>query len=153
MDAALWSNWQQGVEPGETLVCVGDMWFGAPLEPRPVPEGHRKVLVLGNHDLTKGGNMRVTELDDIKGLLTSPGDPPLVFTHLPLPNVPEGHVNIHGHTHEKILPPDSPHINVSVEQLEYRPIALDRLRRLARTILAGTGPKGETTLKRVRQVE
>lgn len=153
MDAALWSNWKKGVEPGETLICVGDMWFGETLEPRPVPEGHRKVLVLGNHDLTKGGNMRVTEFDEIKALLIAPGVPPLVFTHVPLPNVPASWVNVHGHTHVKLHSPDSPHINVSVEQLEYQPIGLTRLRRLARAILGGEAPQGDTTLERVRRVE
>lgn len=153
MDAALWANWRQGVEPGETLVCVGDIWFGAVVEPRAVPSGHRKLLVLGNHDLTKGGAMRVTQFDEIKALLTVAGDPPLVFTHLPLPNVPDGYVNIHGHTHEKLLPPDSPHINVSVEQIAYRPIGLVRLRKLARAIIAGKAPAGRTTLARVRDAE
>lgn len=153
MDAALWTSWQLGVEPGETLVCVGDIWFGGTSVPRPVPKGHQKILVLGNHDLTKGGNVRVTEFDQVKAILTSRGEPPLVFTHLPLPNIPPGIVNIHGHTHEKIASPESPHINVSVEQLEYRPIVLSRLRKLARAILAGIAPDGDTTLQRVQQIE
>ena len=152
MDAALWANWQTCVEPGDTLICVGDMWFGFSTEPRPVPAGHHTMLVIGNHDLAKGGILRVTEFDDVKALLTSEGDPRLIFTHAPLPNVPEGYVNIHGHTHEKIRPPDSPHINVSVEQLEYCPIALTLLRQLARTILAGKAPEGETTLERIRSL-
>ena len=153
MDATLWSNWQMGVEPGETLVCVGDMWFGFSSDPRPVPEGHQKLLVIGNHDLTKGGNLRVTEFDDAKALLTSEGDPKLIFTHAPLPNVPQGCVNVHGHTHQNTRPPDSPHINVSVEQLEYSPIGLERLRLLARAIIDGEAPEGETRMERVRIVE
>ena len=152
MDATLWLNWQTGVEPGETLVCVGDMWFGYTDGPRPVPEGHHKILVLGNHDLTYAGALKVTEFDVVNALLISPGDPPLVFTHVPLPNVPHGVVNVHGHTHEKIHPPESPHINVSVEQLEYRPIALYWLRSLARAILAEAVPDGDTTLNRIRLI-
>ena len=150
MDETLWSNWQTGVEPGETLVCVGDVFFGRVTEPRPVPQGHHKLLVLGNHDLTNSGELKVTEFDEVVSLLTAPGDPPLVFTHCPLPTVPDGYVNVHGHTHQKLRPPESPHINVSVEQLEYRPIALPWLRDLARAILAGKAPEGDTTLDRVR---
>lgn len=48
-----------------------------------------------------------------------------------------------------LKPADSPHINVSVEQLAYWPIALSRLRRLAQAILAGERPQGATTLERV----
>ena len=153
MDETLWANWQLGVEPGETLVCVGDMWFGYTEEPRPVPEGHHKLLVLGNHDLTNSRELKVTEFDEVVALLTSPGDPPLVFTHCPLPDVPTGFVNIHGHTHQNLREPESPHINVSVEQLEYRPIALYWLRDLARAILAGEAPEGDTTLDRIRMLD
>ena len=110
-------------------------------------------MVLGNHDLMRAGAMRVTEFDETKALLTSPGNPTLVFTHVPLLNVLDGCVNVHGHTHEKLLAPDSPRINVSVEQLEYRLIGMSRLRRLARVILAGDGPGGETTMDRVRTLE
>ena len=153
MDSALWANWQQEVEPGETLVCVGDVWLGASAGPRPVPEGHHKLLVVGNHDLTNNGSLRVNEFDEVRALLATPGDPPLVFTHCPLPRVPTGFVNIHGHTHEKLHPPESPHINVSVEQLNYRPIALSRLRQLARAILDDVLPNGDTTIERVMSIE
>ena len=37
--------------------------------------GHYKILVLGNHDLTGDGTVRVTEFEEIKALLTIPGDP------------------------------------------------------------------------------
>ena len=152
MDETLWLNWQTGVESGETLVCVGDVWFGYTDVPRPVPEGHHKILVLGNHDLTNAGALKVTVFDVVNALLISPGDPPLVFTHVPLPYVPPGVVNVHGHTHAKLHPPESPHINVSVEQLEYRPIALYWLRSLARAILAEAVPDGDTTLNRIRLI-
>ena len=80
--------------------------------------------------------------------MTSVGDPPLLWTHYPLREVPEGHVNIHGHEHGKPLRM-SPHINVSVEQLEYEPISLTKLRRLARALVAGQYPPGRTTIERI----
>ena len=109
--------------------------------------------MIGNHDLRNSGELKVTEFDEVVALLTSQGDPPLVFTHCPLPTVPTGFVNVHGHSHQNLRPPDSPHINVSVEQLEYRPIALTWLRELARAILGGVGPEGDTTLDRVRMLD
>ena len=143
MDAALWAAWQSTVGPDDTLVCVGDFAMGP----------GRSVLVIGNHDLGKSGRLLPHGFDCVNALLSSPGDPPLIFTHAPLPNVPAGHVNIHGHQHATMPSVGTPHINVSVEQIEYRPIRLDRLRRLARRLAAGALLGGDTTLERVRAVE
>ena len=71
----------------------------------------------------------------------------------PRPNVPAGHVNIHGHMHRSLKPEGSPHINVSVEQLAYRPVALTRIRSLARALVAGESPPGATTLERIEAIE
>ena len=60
-------------------------------------------------------------------------------------------MNVHGHTHARRS--EGRRINVSVEQLEYRPIGLDRLRRLAAVLVAGDEPAGPTTLAQVRHVE
>ena len=59
-------------------------------------------------------------------------------------------MNIHRHQHSARKPADSPHINVSVEQLEYRPVRLDRL---ARALAAGEFLGGDTTLERLAEVE
>ena len=101
--------------------------------------GRVKALVVGNHDLNADASLRVQHFDPVRALLNSPGDPPLIFTHAPLPNVPAGHVNV-GHTHDRMAPVDGPHICVSVEQIEYRPIRLERLRRLARRLAARRDP-------------
>lgn len=100
-------------------------------EPRPVPEGRLKLLVIGKHHLTKGGNLRVTVFDDVEALLTLEGDPRLIFTHALLRNDPQGCANVHDHTLQRFRLPDSPHINFAVDQLEYRQIALPRVHRLA----------------------
>ena len=70
----------------------------------------------------------------------------------PLDDVPDGWVNVHGHEHHT-PPRRSPHINVSVEQFNYRPILLDRLRRLAQHVVVGDSPPGTTTLERSRWLE
>ena len=105
--------------------------------------------------MTGQGSLRVEGFHRVKALLTSPGDPPLIWTHAPLPNVPAGHVNIHGHQHATLKPADldSPHINVSVEQLDYRPVALTQIRRLAGALVAGERPAGATTLERIEEVQ
>ena len=157
MDATLWANWSAAVEPDDTLVCVGDLAMGAAVcdaiwDRVRAASGRSKVLVVGNHDLTGAGLLRVQGFHRTRALLVSDGEPPLIWTHAPLPRVPEGHVNVHGHTHTHNRT-RSPHINVAVEQLEYRPISLARLRRLARRLVAGDYPAGDRTIDQVRGIE
>lgn len=66
--------------------------------------------------------------------------------------MPEGYVNVHGHIHDA-WPRRTPHINVSVEQLDYSPISLTALRALGRVLAAGEYPAGNTTLERLRDAE
>ena len=61
-------------------------------------------------------------------------------------------MNIHGHAHG--APPGrSAHIDVAVEQLDYEPAGLDRLRRLTRALAGGHYPPGATTLERIAHLE
>ena len=158
LDAALRAAWRSGVSPANTLICVGDFAMGLTRaidtwERVAAAPGRSKILVMGNHDLGRRSGRRVANgFHRYEALLSAPGDPPLIFTHLPLPNVPEGHVCVRGHQHQHLRAPDSPSINVSVEQLDYRPIGLAQVRRLARAIVAGEGPEGATTMERVAMV-
>ena len=56
-----------------------------------------------------------------------PGKPDLLFTHVPLDEVPAGC----GHVHRRTSV-DEERINVCVEQIGYRPIPVTDVRRLAR---------------------
>lgn len=156
MDAQLYANWEATVEREARVVIVGDVAMRDAVAEHTWQRirrasGADKRLVFGNHDLTGSGALRVDGFDDICSVLCADGDPPLVFTHLPLARVPAGAVNVHGHTHAE-APGRTPHINVSVEQLDYRPVALARLWRLARELAAGRYPRGETTLQRLAAI-
>ena len=86
--------------------------------------------------------------------LFAPGDPPpLLLTHVPLLQVPHGWVNVHGHVHQRESPTRNRHINVSVEQLKYRPARLSDIRRLARRLLEGRIVPGYSTRARLNVVE
>ena len=85
--------------------------------------------------------------------LYAAGDPPLLLTHVPLLLVPHGAVNVHGHVHEQESPTPNRHINVSVEQLTYRPTKLSEIRRLARRLMEGRTVPGESTRARLNVVE
>lgn len=153
MDRQLYANWEAAVAPEDQLICVGDTAMREALcdatwQRIRGAAGRRKHLVVGNHDLTGSGNLRVSGFDNICALLWMDGDPPLVFTHLPLDEVPSGWVNVHGHTHAA-PPTRTPHINVSVEQIDYRPLALTAVCALAAELVQGRYPEGGTTLERI----
>ena len=153
MNARLYANWDSVVGETDTLIFVGDVAMRTALcdatwqRIREGP-GRAKILVIGNHDLTGSGTLRVDGFDDICSVLCIDGDVPLVFTHMPLATVPDGCANVHGHTHNA-APTRSPHINVSVEQLAYRPVPLGRIRALAKEVIAGRYPEGGTTMERI----
>lgn len=157
MDALLYRNWAQTVADEDLLLFVGDLAMRKAVGEHTwahirQAQGRAKHLVVGNHDLTGSGVLRVDGFDDVCSTLSVDGTPSLAFTHMPLANVPPGVVNVHGHTHDE-PPRQSRHINVSVEQLDYRPVALQRIRALARELLAERYPEGKTTLARIASVE
>ena len=157
MDAQLFANWAITVTPADTLLFVGDVAMHKGVREatwariRQWP-GRMKQLVVGNHDLTGSGILRAEGFDDICSLLIAPGDPPLLFTHIPLSDVPGGWVNVHGHTHASPVT-RSPHINVSVEHIRYCPVALPRVRALAKELAQGRYPAGSTTLEQIETLE
>ena len=157
MDTQLYANWATTVSPADTLLFVGDVAMRKAVGEatwsriRHAP-GRMKQLVVGNHDLTGSGALRVDGFDDICSLLCAPGDPPLLFTHMPLSDMPAGWVNVHGHTHAAPVT-RSAHINVSVEHIRYRPLALPRIRALAKALAQGHYPAGSSTLERIESLE
>ena len=66
---------------------------------------------------------------------------------------PPGWVNIHGHVHQQDSPSSNRHINVSVEQLNYQPVRLSDIRRLARRLMEGRTVPGPSTRARLNIVE
>ena len=76
------------------------------------------------------------------------GDPPLLMTRMPLRHVPDGCVNVHGHTHPGALT-RTRHVNVRVEQVRYRPVELVKVRRPALELVAGRYPAGRNTAERL----
>ena len=91
----------------------------------------RKILVAGNHDHAHVRRLR--RAFEVVACAHLEGEPDLVFTHVPLENVPAGCVNVHGHVHRKTSV-DASRINVCVEQIGYRPVPVADVRRLARRL-------------------
>lgn len=131
------------VGPEDWLLFCGDLSFGTEEDTvtwlRLCPG--RKATLLGNHDLDKQKThwKKVWACFEAVGAdlsvdLTPSVDTPrwgelktLWFTHYPLWDtwVPEGTLNVHGHTHGQTLP--GRRMNVSVEQTGYGPVRLDEM--------------------------
>ena len=154
-DEAMMGAWYEQVGEGEIVICLGDVsvdgdalvhhqewWREAP---------GTKWLVLGNHDVDPVN--RRFDVDRTAVAVCAGGDPPLLLTHVPLLQVPDGAVNVHGHLHGEESPTRDRHLNVSVEQLNYRPVRLSEIRRLARRLVAGRIVPGYSTRARLNVVE
>ena len=156
MNDTLWDHLIAALTPDQVLVVVGDMAMRQALNAGTWQQirdldCRQRHLVIGNHDLTGAGELRAEGFDRVWSVMVSGGQPPLIWTHYPLNEVPDEYVNIHGHVHDE--PPwRTPHINVSVEQLDYSPISLLELRALARVLVKGEYPEGKTTLERLRAI-
>jgi calcineurin-like phosphoesterase family protein len=142
-------NWHSTVREGETVLHLGDVLMGQQqLWPTILLTRNVDVLDSGNHDEphkrkwieTYWGWKFIPEFDmQYRGWM-------IYFSHRPLwvdypnPNdntevvvnreglkYPGNHsINVHGHIHEK-LAPSRYHINVSVEQIGYKPVRLKEI--------------------------
>ncbi len=155
MDNALLDNWAQTVDwSAESDAIAMKRGMTATNFGRIAAMPGRKILVPGNHDFGGAGELRVKGFSEVCAGLYADGDPKLIFTHVPIEadHLPDGWVNVHGHMHDD-PPTDTCHINVSVEQLEYAPVLLSRIRVLAPALVQGVYPAGRTTLEQIEALE
>ena len=154
MDDALFGAWRRVVEPDDTIVILGDVAIGG-LSGRRLKRFRaapgRKILVVGNHEFDGTFDGHLDGFDEVFSSIYMPGSPELLLTHVPLRDVPEGCVNVHGHRHTG-TPPGTRHINVVVEQVEYRPRSLTAIRRLATSLAKGDQVPGQTTAEQLNHV-
>ena len=155
MDEALLEAWRTTVQPEGTTIVAGDVTTerGARqvnlCSRTAAAGGYHTMLVYGNHDHDGNGHIVTDGFDEAFLALLLEGDPVLAITHVPLEQVPAGVVNVHGHTHHRDAGGEGAHINVSVEQLDYRPARLADVRVLARHLAAGAVPGGTTTAEQI----
>ena len=127
MNRQLLAAWRQKVAADDTIICLGDVsattiWRNRRLLLEIETCPGRRVLILGNHDITREA------LKDIGFRTQHPvaiyeADAPLALTHRPLQEVPAGAINVHGHHHTG-WQPTAQHINVTVERWGYEPIPM-----------------------------
>lgn len=128
MDEAMVERWNTTVKPQDHVYHLGDFTMDHKLVAKYARQlnGHKR-LVLGNHDHY---DPRVYYDAGFKKVYSSRSIEGLVLTHIPIHflSIPLwGLGNVHGHTHaEPAYGPE--YQNVSVEQINYTPIALETVK-------------------------
>jgi calcineurin-like phosphoesterase family protein len=131
MDSALIKNWNSVVGPNDKVYHLGDLtmnpkhlWIMDHLN-------GTKILIKGNHDIFPIKEY-LPHFKDIRG---SHSIAEMLLTHIPVNKQQSSRykANVHGHLHDKLIK-DNWYINVSVEQINYTPIALDDVIAKARKI-------------------
>jgi len=134
MNECLIEHYRNNVTKNDISIWVGDVGFANDNDINELLmrcEGY-KILILGNHDFNHG-KLKHLDFDEIHSIyhLNSFGID-FVFTHFPMNNLPLPYINIHGHIHNN-EPNNGPlqQINVSCEVLNYKPIQLIELVKIA----------------------
>lgn len=125
MDEALVSNWNSTVSSSDKVYLLGDVAMSHKKLPILEQLNGTKILIKGNHDIF-ALKYYTPYFKDIRGSHELDG---LLLTHIPVHESQKTRYrgNIHGHTHDKNLP-DPWYTNVSVEQIDYTPIAFEVIR-------------------------
>ena len=91
----------------------------------------KTYLVIGNHDLAGAGILRVEGFDVVTPIMVMEGKPNLFLTHYPIycVEMPDT-INVHGHEHQYPAHTNK-HINVSVDQIGFKPVKLRDIYSLA----------------------
>lgn len=171
MDEEMIRRWNEVVKDGDKVYHLGDVVIN--LKKLPIMDrlNGSKRLVRGNHDIAKTKDY-MKYFKEIYGVRVLDD---MVLTHVPLHPASitqRWNVNIHGHLHANIverpvvvgdyesifsrediieMQPDPLYVNVSVEQIDYRPIEYSELRALIKTKREKFGDPnfGEYTHKKV----
>jgi len=127
MNSKIINNWNSIVMPDDLVYHLGDFALG----PSESVRAYRRRLngsiemVMGNHDHRSVGFWAKLDIKAHKRPITIDG---MIFSHAPVmfPELP----NVHGHIHEKTTNIEGIHVCVSVEQIEYTPIAIEKVKEL-----------------------
>lgn len=123
MDEALVDRWNAVVRPSDHVYHLGDVAMKKPhLDIVKRLSGHKR-LVFGNHDIFEVKHYLAAGFEKVMGLRVLDG---LIFTHIPIHHGSMGRfrANVHGHVHNNEALA-LPYINVSVEVIDYTPVALE----------------------------
>lgn len=133
MNRSLLNNWKSTIKKKEIIFNLGDFSF---LVKKDIISGilqecpGYKILILGNHDRNKSvkwwldaGFNEVYKYPIIyENFYILSHEPIYLNKHMP-------YVNIHGHMHKEKYERNQ-HVNVSVEQINYKPVLFDDIKKI-----------------------
>lgn len=140
MNSSLINAHNNCVKENDIVIWVGDVSFMSDVKTNETLEKLTptyKILIIGNHDMSKGKLKRLN-FDEFHLLYCMElEDMVLVFTHFPFYEMPISTLdmgmtenkplfNFHGHTHAEVMVRGR-HINIAVEATEYKPVALGQI--------------------------
>lgn len=137
MDERMVDNWNAVVRRGDHVYHLGDVALRRPHLAVMKRLNGRHRLVFGNHDIFGYKDYAEAGFEKMMGMRVLNG---IILTHVPIHpgSLARFKVNVHGHTHGNSMP--GRYINVCVELTNYRPVALEDVRKLAEAIYADSNP-------------
>lgn len=125
MDELMVSRWNDTVKPSDHVYHLGDVAMKRALLPIVKRLNGHKRLVFGNHDIFDAKDYLAAGFQKLCGMRVLDG---VILTHVPIhPNSMGRFVgNVHGHVHNNQALAH-PYVNVSVEVIDYTPVALERI--------------------------
>lgn len=130
MERTLLSNWRKTVASNDTLINLGDVWFGPKEECSKIIHNlpGKKILILGNHDRAHSLQWwRDVGFDEVYPYPIL-YDEFYLLSHEPLYiNSSMPYANVYGHIHNRSFD-DIQSMNVSVEKLGYSPISWEEVK-------------------------
>ena len=126
MDEAMVERWNAVVRPCDHVYHLGDVAMRREqLQTVKRLNGHKR-LVFGNHDVYDYKSYTEVGFKKLFGVRVIDG---LLLTHIPVHAESLGRfaANVHGHIHQQPCHAGR-YVNVSVEAIDYRPVALEELK-------------------------
>ena len=122
MDKTLINNWNSTVTEKDLIFHLGDLAFCNADERRQLMRKLKgnKILIKGNHDSATDTHYKKLGFIEVYERLEFGN---YILSHKPIET---DKINIHGHKHNNQLDSDN-HYCVSVEQINYKPILLNKL--------------------------
>ncbi len=130
MNWTIVDRWNTIVKPSDHVYHLGDVAIRREaLKIVKALNGHKRLL-FGNHDIYDYKSYTEVGFKKLAGIRVLDG---ILMTHIPVHPDSQGRfkANVHGHVHEKSYP-DPFYINVSVEVINYTPIAFEDVKKRIR---------------------
>lgn len=127
-DEQLIQNWNSVVKPYDKVYHLGDIGFTnfTKLSEKLSRLHGDKILIKGNHD-----NFKLSQYaQHFRDVRAYHNLDKFLLSHIPIhqESVSRWTANIHGHVHDNTLQ-DNKYVNVSVENINYTPIAFEEIRK------------------------